>query len=174
MRLTAPWTYVRMHGGESSNAFSDDELVTWAERIARYRCEGVDVYAYFNNDPHGDAIHDAERLRALFARLTSVAGGGQEAGEVVVPGGLIVSRPGPGRWPFFDRSGGQIVKSVPEMAIVDVHLVQALRDFRCYEQHRPAPSASWQPGCGEAGSAASLVGAGARPGCWSSCWLQLS
>jgi uncharacterized protein YecE (DUF72 family) len=34
-RLTAPWTYIRMHGGESSNAFSDSELQVWADRIAR-------------------------------------------------------------------------------------------------------------------------------------------
>jgi uncharacterized protein YecE (DUF72 family) len=54
-----------MHGGESSNAFSDAELATWAERIAGYVARGVDTYAYLNNDPHGDAVRDAERLRAL-------------------------------------------------------------------------------------------------------------
>jgi uncharacterized protein YecE (DUF72 family) len=64
-RLTAPWTYIRMHGGESSNAFSDDELRIWAERIVGYLGRGVDCYVYFNNDPHGDAVHDAERLCAM-------------------------------------------------------------------------------------------------------------
>ena len=64
-RLTAPWTYIRMHGGESSNAFSDGELQIWAERIAGYLGRGIDTYVYFNNDPHGDAIRDAERLRAM-------------------------------------------------------------------------------------------------------------
>ncbi len=62
VQVTAPWTYVRMHGGESTNAFSDEELATWAERIAGYLARGVDVYAYFNNDPHGDAIRDMHRL----------------------------------------------------------------------------------------------------------------
>jgi uncharacterized protein YecE (DUF72 family) len=64
-RLTAAWTYIRMHGGEKTNAFSDDELATWAEQIAGYLADGVDVFAYFNNDGNGDAVRDAERLRAL-------------------------------------------------------------------------------------------------------------
>lgn len=65
VRLTAPWTYIRMHGGEKTNAFSDDELATWAERIGGYLADGADVYVYFNNDANGDAVRDAERLRAL-------------------------------------------------------------------------------------------------------------
>ena len=64
-RLTADWTYIRMHGGESSNAFSDDELRVWAERIAGYLGRGIDCFVYFNNDPNGDAIRDAERLRDM-------------------------------------------------------------------------------------------------------------
>ena len=70
VRLTAPWTYIRMHGGESSNAFGDDELQRWAGRIASYLDEGRDVYVYFNNDPFGDAIRDADRLRSLLRDRT--------------------------------------------------------------------------------------------------------
>jgi len=40
VRLTASWTYIRMHGGESGNAFSDEELRGWAERIADYQGAG--------------------------------------------------------------------------------------------------------------------------------------
>jgi uncharacterized protein YecE (DUF72 family) len=76
IRLTAPWIYIRMHGGERSNAFSDAELATWAERIGGYLARDVDVYVYFNNDPHGDAVHDAERLRGLL--------GGTAAGRAAV------------------------------------------------------------------------------------------
>jgi uncharacterized protein YecE (DUF72 family) len=64
-RLTTSWTYIRMHGGASTNAFSDAELSTWGERIAGFLGRGIDAYVYFNNDPHGDAIHDADRLRSL-------------------------------------------------------------------------------------------------------------
>lgn len=65
VRLTAPWTYIRMHGGEASNAFSDAELARWADQIAGFLARATDVYVYFNNDPFGDAIRDADRLRAL-------------------------------------------------------------------------------------------------------------
>ena len=54
-----------MHGGVSTNAFSDAELATWADRISGYLEREIDVYTYFNNDPHGDAIQDAERLHVL-------------------------------------------------------------------------------------------------------------
>ena len=43
VRLTAPWAYIRMHGGEASNAFSDEELQVWAERIAGYQARGIDA-----------------------------------------------------------------------------------------------------------------------------------
>jgi uncharacterized protein YecE (DUF72 family) len=74
-RLTTSWTYVRMHGGASTNAFSDAELATWADRIAGFLGRGIDTYTYFNNDPHGDAIHDAERLRSLLADHGTVPAG---------------------------------------------------------------------------------------------------
>jgi uncharacterized protein YecE (DUF72 family) len=64
----ASWTYVRFHGGLGEGwAYTDAQLAAWAERIAGYRAEGAAVYAYFNNDPHGHAITDARRLRALTA-----------------------------------------------------------------------------------------------------------
>jgi uncharacterized protein YecE (DUF72 family) len=47
VRITAPWIYVRMHGGESSNAFSETELATWAERIGEFHGRGLDAYVYF-------------------------------------------------------------------------------------------------------------------------------
>jgi uncharacterized protein YecE (DUF72 family) len=71
VQVTAPWTYVRMHGGETTNAFSDAALETWAARIAEFRARGMDVYAYFNNDPFGDAVRDAARLRALLGGSAS-------------------------------------------------------------------------------------------------------
>ena len=79
VRLTAPWTYIRMHGGEASNAFGDDELRRWADRIAGFLDDGRDVYVYFNNDPFGDAVHDAGRLRTLLQESTSRAQPGSAA-----------------------------------------------------------------------------------------------
>jgi uncharacterized protein YecE (DUF72 family) len=68
LRLTATWTYVRFHGGLGDGwAYTEAQLRDWAERIAAYRTRGLPVYAYFNNDPHGHAITDGKRLRALLA-----------------------------------------------------------------------------------------------------------
>jgi uncharacterized protein YecE (DUF72 family) len=65
VRLTAPWTYVRMHSGEHGTGYTDPELHVWAERLRGYLGEGVDCYVYFNNDPEGHALRDAVRLRDM-------------------------------------------------------------------------------------------------------------
>jgi uncharacterized protein YecE (DUF72 family) len=67
--LTARWTFVRFHYGRRGRRgnYSDRELDEWAGRIARWR-RSVEVYAYFNNDWEGFAVHNGlglrERLRA--------------------------------------------------------------------------------------------------------------
>ena len=65
LRLTAPWTYVRMHHGQRGVGYGDEELETWAERIRSFLDKGADAYVYFNNDPEGHAVRDAERLREM-------------------------------------------------------------------------------------------------------------
>ncbi len=62
VRLTAPWTYIRFHGGRYGVGYSDEELDEWAAHIRGFRGSGADVYAYFNNDWGGHAIWDANRL----------------------------------------------------------------------------------------------------------------
>ena len=65
VRLTAPWTYIRMHGGRSSTGYGDDELATWAGHIRSFLDRGAETYVYFNNDPEGHALRDAERLAGM-------------------------------------------------------------------------------------------------------------
>jgi uncharacterized protein YecE (DUF72 family) len=69
VQLTADWTYIRFHGGSASIAFTDDELLPWAERIRSWRDQGLDSYSYFNNDTpengRAPAIDNARRLREL-------------------------------------------------------------------------------------------------------------
>jgi uncharacterized protein YecE (DUF72 family) len=65
VRLTAPWTYVRMHGGRQGVGFGDDELAEWAERIRGFQRVDAGAYVYFNNDPAGHALRDAARLRTM-------------------------------------------------------------------------------------------------------------
>jgi uncharacterized protein YecE (DUF72 family) len=40
-------------------------LTEWAKRLAARWQDGVDVYAYFNNDPDAVATQNAETLRRL-------------------------------------------------------------------------------------------------------------
>ena len=67
---TADWTYVRFHGPDAiahpyRGGYPARRLATVAERLDRWRTDGVDIRAYFNNDYDGHAVVDATRLRAL-------------------------------------------------------------------------------------------------------------
>jgi len=73
--LTADFGYVRLHGAEVlyTSGYSAAELDEWAARIdgwARGDPDGRprDVYAYFDNDAHGHAPHDAVALAGRLAR----------------------------------------------------------------------------------------------------------
>ena len=40
-------------------------LRRWTPLVRRWLRDGIDVYAYFNNDIGGHAVRDAQALRAL-------------------------------------------------------------------------------------------------------------
>jgi uncharacterized protein YecE (DUF72 family) len=65
--VTASWVYVRGHGpgGRYFGRYPEAELAEWARRIAAWRGEGRDVYAYFDNDVKSAAPFDAETLMRL-------------------------------------------------------------------------------------------------------------
>jgi uncharacterized protein YecE (DUF72 family) len=66
MHRTAPWSYVRFHQGRRATAgYQRAKLRRWADRLAELDVE--EVYVYFNNDPGGAAVRDAETLTALLA-----------------------------------------------------------------------------------------------------------
>jgi uncharacterized protein YecE (DUF72 family) len=70
--LTTDWTYVRFHGPAAGDApyhgsYGAKRLATWATRLGTVLDAGHDVYAYFNNDWHGCAVHDAVQLRQMLA-----------------------------------------------------------------------------------------------------------
>lgn len=64
-QLTADWTYIRFHGPDGGNRkkYSSQKLLACAHKMARFLADGVDVYAYFNNDLEGHAVEDALTLR---------------------------------------------------------------------------------------------------------------
>jgi len=67
VRTTAPWTYIRLHGGRHGIGYGDDELAEWVRRIRGFLGSGLDVYVYFNNDAEGHAVRDAGRLKQLLS-----------------------------------------------------------------------------------------------------------
>jgi uncharacterized protein YecE (DUF72 family) len=71
LRATAPFVYVRLHGPDHDHlyagSYSDADLGWWADRIHEWTTAGRDVYAYFNNDGDGNAVRNAQTLRALLA-----------------------------------------------------------------------------------------------------------
>jgi uncharacterized protein YecE (DUF72 family) len=69
LRATTSFVYLRLHGPSHDwlygGSYSDDELTWWADRIREWEGAGREVYAYFNNDGAGHAVHNARRLRDL-------------------------------------------------------------------------------------------------------------
>jgi uncharacterized protein YecE (DUF72 family) len=69
LRATAPFVYVRLHGPDEHNlyagSYSGADLSWWAARVHEWAGTGRDVFAYFNNDGHGNAVHNALALRRL-------------------------------------------------------------------------------------------------------------
>jgi uncharacterized protein YecE (DUF72 family) len=65
IQLTANWTYIRMHRGKWGTGYRDEELAGWADRILTFRQDSIDTYLYFNNDPEGHALRDADRIAQL-------------------------------------------------------------------------------------------------------------
>lgn len=56
--LTADWAYVRFHGPNAlehpyQGHYGEQGLFWMADRLTSWLAQGVDVYAYFNNDDWG-------------------------------------------------------------------------------------------------------------------------
>jgi uncharacterized protein YecE (DUF72 family) len=72
--LTTTWTYLRFHGPAALERkywgrYTGRRLWRIADRLAEWLATGVDVFAYFNNDYEGHAVHDARWLRERLATL---------------------------------------------------------------------------------------------------------
>lgn len=63
--VTAGFVYLRYHGVRYNGTYDTALLRAEADRIRDYCEAGLDVYAYFNNDLGGHAIHNALELREL-------------------------------------------------------------------------------------------------------------
>ena len=75
-RVVGPCIYVRFHFGTSKygGRYEDRRLDAWADWLVGRITDGIDVFAYFNNDTGGHAPRDAIRLRdRVHARLAHAA-----------------------------------------------------------------------------------------------------
>lgn len=64
-RAVGPFIYVRFHVGTEKygGGYDDRQLDEWSAWLGERAAEGLDVFAYFNNDIGGHAPRDAVRLR---------------------------------------------------------------------------------------------------------------
>ena len=65
--VTADFVYLRLHGPGAAykGSYDDATLQDWTQRIGRWRDEGRDVFAYFDNDEKAYAAEDARRLQEM-------------------------------------------------------------------------------------------------------------
>jgi uncharacterized protein YecE (DUF72 family) len=82
--LTSDFTYLRFHGPDAvanryRGRYGPRRLWRWADRCTAWLTEGIDVYAYFNNDFEGHAFTDASWLRGAIER--------RAAARLIAPGG---------------------------------------------------------------------------------------
>lgn len=70
--LTSDYAYMRFHHGpRPSGGYEDDELAPYAQRAAEFLDLGMDVFAFFNNDPGAWAPRNAGAFRAMVERESS-------------------------------------------------------------------------------------------------------
>ncbi len=81
LAVTADFVYVRLHGpgGPYEGSYDETDLADWAERIAGWRAEGLDVYCYFDNDEKAYAPANARTLIDRVAALGVTAGPSKRA-----------------------------------------------------------------------------------------------
>jgi uncharacterized protein YecE (DUF72 family) len=62
--VTGDFMYLRLHGDQElyASGYSDAALDEWAAKCRRWLGDGLDVFAYFDNDIKGFAPYDAMRL----------------------------------------------------------------------------------------------------------------
>ena len=67
--VTTDFTYIRYHGRTPIYAanYSTAELRNESKKIAKFAANGIDVYAYFNNDGQAHAIKNARKIKEMLS-----------------------------------------------------------------------------------------------------------
>jgi uncharacterized protein YecE (DUF72 family) len=68
--VTAKNIYVRFHGPGYlyASPYSDDMLLYFSNKFKKWIKEGHEIWAFFNNDVHGHAFRDAQKLIAMMEK----------------------------------------------------------------------------------------------------------
>lgn len=68
---TSYFTYVRFHGREAKyqTIYSQAMLAEWAVWMKQRLNDGINVYAYFNNDYHAHAVTNAKQIRQMLEEM---------------------------------------------------------------------------------------------------------
>jgi uncharacterized protein YecE (DUF72 family) len=74
---TTDWAYTRFHGPAPGGRYGRRGLAAFGRVIEDFLGEGLDVFAYFNNDAHGHAVRDASLLRQLLEPWAHIEGGNE-------------------------------------------------------------------------------------------------
>ncbi|MCL6524275.1 MAG: DUF72 domain-containing protein [Thermoflavifilum sp.] len=66
---TAPFVYIRFHGSQKlfTSSYTEEELKSYATLIEQKMAQGLEVFAFFNNDAAGYAIDNAFVLKRLIS-----------------------------------------------------------------------------------------------------------
>jgi len=69
--LTSRTVYLRFHGPGATygSRYAVDALTVYSRKIIRWLAEGREVWAFFNNDMDGYAVHNARELQALCEKV---------------------------------------------------------------------------------------------------------
>ena len=67
LEIMADFVYIRFHGVETlyNYYYSSEQLDNWKLKIKNWLKQGLDVFAYFNNDVDGYAVKNAQELLEL-------------------------------------------------------------------------------------------------------------
>jgi uncharacterized protein YecE (DUF72 family) len=95
--FVGPFVYVRFHGttGHYAGSYPDARLDAWAQRLVEQHRLGLEVFAYFNNDPDAVATLNAATLQHSVQRQL----GPHPAGGATATGADSDSRPAARRRP---------------------------------------------------------------------------
>lgn len=75
--VTANFVYLRRHGPWAlyASGYPDEYLEKDAEKIRKWRKEGIEAYEYFNNDGYGYAVKNSIRLKEMLGDSNRYAAG---------------------------------------------------------------------------------------------------